>query len=77
MTVPAEVLKAAKGLIDIYGPNFEYLGEKNGEDIYMFQFPADLTVGFPFVYFYEKKSKKAFEVTGFEAVNIIASFGIE
>lgn len=76
MKTPAEVLKAAKGLVDMFGPHFVLLGERDGQEVYMFQFPEDSTTGFPFVYLYEK-GKPALEVTGFEAVDIIDSFGAE
>lgn len=76
MKTPAEVLKAAKGLVDMFGPHFVLLGEMDGQEVYMFQFPEDSTTGFPFVYLYEK-GKPALEVTGFEAVDIIDSFGAE
>lgn len=76
MKTPPEVLKTAKGLVDMYGPHFVPLGERDGQQVYMFQFPDDSTTGFPFVYLYEK-GKPALEVTGFEAVEIIDSFGVE
>ncbi len=76
MKTPPEVLKTAKGLVDMYGPHFVLLGERDGQQVYMFQFPEDSTTGFPFVYLYEK-GKPALEVTGFEAVEIIDSFGVE
>ena len=76
MKTPPEVLKTAKGLVDMYGPHFVLLGERDGQQVYMFQFPDDSTTGFPFVYLYEK-GKPALEVTGFEAVEIIDSFGAE
>lgn len=76
MKTPPEVLKTAKGLVDMYGPHFVLLGERGGQQVYMFQFPEDSTTGFPFVYLYEK-GKPALEVTGFEAVDIIDSFGAE
>ena len=76
MKTPPEVLKTAKGLVDMYGPHFVLLGERDGREVYMFQFPDDSTTGFPFVYLYEK-GKPALEVTGFEAVDIIDSFGVE
>ena len=76
MKTPPEVLKAAKGLVNMFGPHFVLLGERDGQEVYMFQFPEDSTTGFPFVYLYEK-GKPALEVTGFEAVDIIDSFGAE
>ena len=76
MKTPPEVLKTAKGLVDMYGPHFVLLGERDGQQVYMFQFPDDSTTGFPFVYLYEK-GKPALEVMGPEADAIVGSFGGE
>ena len=77
MEVPEEVKKVAKGLIDAYGPNFEYLGEKNGLQVFMFAFPEDVITGFPSVFYYNAKEKTAFCVSGMMAVQVIASFDVE
>lgn len=72
MEVPAPVLAAAAGLVEMYGPQFELLGQTDGADVYMFCFPDDEVTGFPFVYLL--KDGKAKEVTGFDALSIIGSF---
>ena len=76
MKIPAEVMKAAKGLVDMFGPGFSYLGKKDGSDVYLFHLPADEETGFPFVFLYEE-GKPVEKVTGTEALSIIASFGVE
>jgi len=76
MEIPAAVLKSAKGLVDMYGPNFNLLGTQEGQDVYQFVFPDDEKTGFPFLYLYEK-GKPALEVTGFEALEIVTSFLVE
>jgi len=77
MEIPKEVLKVAKGLVDEYGPRFEYLGESNGLQVFMFAFPDDVVTGFPSVFYYNEKEKTAFRVSGMMAVQAIASFGVE
>lgn len=76
MKTPPEVLKTAKGLVDMYGPHFVLLGERDGQQVYEFVLPEDEKTGFPFLYLYEK-GQPSLEVTGFEALEIIRSFGAE
>ncbi len=76
MEVPKEVLKAAAGLVEMYGPKLTLLGEREGQAVYLFQFPKDLYTGFPFVYLYEE-GRPALEVTGEDALEIIGSFDVE
>ena len=76
MEVPKEVITAAGDLVKMYGPKFALLGERAGQEVYMFQFPEDEKTGFPFVYLYEK-GQPVLEVTGFDALEIIGSFGVE
>ena len=73
MDIPKAVLKAAGDLVRIYGPNLILLGEKAGQEVYQFVFPEDEKTGFPFVYLYEK-DKPVLELTGYDALDIIASF---
>lgn len=73
MTIPEAVLKAAKGLVNLYGPNLVLLGERAGQEVYQFVFPKDEKTGFPFVYLYEK-GKPVLELTDYEALDIVASF---
>ncbi|CCZ99565.1 predicted protein [Alistipes sp. CAG:157] len=72
MEIPKQVQIAAKGLIDMYGYNIDYLGKYEGAEYYMFVFPDDEDSGFPFVYQY--KHGKALIITGFAALDIIDLF---
>lgn len=72
MKVPEQIKTAAKGLIDMFGPRFEYLGRHDGADFYLFRFPDDSETGFPCVYRYE--NGKVLEITGFHALDIIGLF---
>ena len=73
MDTPKVVLAAAAGLVKMYGPRFLHLGERNGVQYFMFDFPKDEKTGFPFVYQYVK-GEPVLEITGFEALDIISSF---
>ena len=66
MDVPVKVQEVAKGLIDMYGPSFDYLGKYEGADFYMFVFPEDSNTGFPY--------DEVLEITGFPALDIIGLF---
>lgn len=72
MNIPEQVKNEARGLIEQYGESFEYLGDYEGQEAYMFKFPEDSCTGFPFVYLF--KSGAVVEVTGPVAFNIIDSF---
>jgi hypothetical protein len=76
MEVPSEVIKAAAGLVEMYGESFEYLGKSGDMDVYMFAFPDDELTGFPCVYLY-KPGSPALAVSGMQAVRIVASFDVE
>lgn len=75
METPAEVLAAAAALLTMYEPRFELLGKHGSQDVYMFLFPDGEIAGFPFLYLYEDGSVE--EVTGFEAVKLLRSLGVE
>jgi len=75
MSVPAEVLKAAASLVDAYGAHFSLLGKREGRDVYCYEFPRNQYTGFPFVYLYG--DGKVEEVTGEEALELIALFDAE
>ena len=75
MKTPPEVLKTAKGLVDMYGPHFVLLGNRDGRDVYCYEFPKNNYTGYPFVYLYG--DGKVEEVTGEEALEIISLFGAE
>lgn len=75
MEIPSEVLAAASGLLLYYEPRFDLLGKLGTRDVYMFLFPAGELTGFPFLYLYEDGTAE--EVTGFPAVKILRSLGVE
>lgn len=75
ISVPAEVAIAAQGLIALFGPNLVPIGKFKDQDVYRFLFPDNDETGFPYVYLYD--GKKAQEVTGLDALDIIASLGVE
>ena len=72
MKVPEQIKTAAKGLVDMFGSHFKYLGKHSGADFYMFKFPDDSLTGFPFVYQYE--NGEVLTITGFAALDIIDLF---
>lgn len=76
MEVPKEVLKAAAGLVEMYGAKFSVLGEKDGRTVYQFDLPDDEETGFPFVFLYAP-GKQVKKVTGREALRIVALFSVE
>lgn len=69
--IPESVLTAAKGLINLYGNSFEYLGKYMGTDVYRFKFPANTQTGYPFVFIYNTKDGCTDAITGFDALDII------
>ena len=75
MEVPKEVITAAGDLVKMYGPKFSLLGERDGLAVYCFEFPKDTYTGFPFLFLYGSGAVQ--EVTGDEALELIASFGAE
>ena len=72
MKIPEAVLKQAKDLIKQYGSHFVFLGEMNGVQVFVFQFPEGSFTGYPFVYCYD--GKNALEITGEAALENIALF---
>lgn len=62
MNVPQEVKNAARDLIDQYGESFDYLGNLEGQEAYLFCFPEETTIGFPVLYLF--KDEQAIEITG-------------
>lgn len=69
--IPEIVLKQAKGLIDLFGEKFKYLGVYQEKDVYLFCFPENKETGFPFVYLYDETNESVEEITGYEALDII------
>ena len=74
METPKKVIQEAGELVEMYGDKFAYLGKwKDGRDVFVFEMPENEKTGFPFVYLYDK-NELVMEVTGFDALDIIASF---
>lgn len=71
MNIPVQVKDEARELIEQYGDTFEYLGDYEGREAYMFKFPEDSCTGYPFVYLYDGKT--ATEVSGPLSLDIIGS----
>ncbi|WP_304523016.1 hypothetical protein [Bacteroides acidifaciens] len=70
--VPTAIQNAAKGLTDMYGQNFAYLGQYQGRAAWRYCFPEDTDTGYPFVYLYADGHVD--EITGREALRIISLF---
>ena len=77
MKVPAQVLSAAAENVAEFGAHFGNLGEYNGRTVYVFRFPKGELTGFPFLYLYSGKDGAVETVTGFDALDIIRSLGVE
>lgn len=75
MKAPKAVIKEAQSLIDRYGDRLEYLGDVDGQKAWLFAFPDDATVGFPFLYLYA--DGEALEVTGPEVFKFMELYGVE
>lgn len=69
---PQIVKDAAKALINAYGGKIDFLGKYEEADAYIYHFPDDTSTGFPFIYIH--KGDKVTEITGFEALDIMALF---
>ena len=52
MNIPEQVKNEARWLIEQYGDSFDYLGNHEGADYFLYKFPEDVTTGFPFVFRY-------------------------
>ena len=70
--IPQKVKRAFESLITMYGDCVEYLGNRAGVDYYRYKFPENTDTGFPNVVAYE--SGNVSNITGFDAVNLVASF---
>nr|DAL02884.1 MAG TPA: hypothetical protein [Caudoviricetes sp.] len=73
--IPNPIKTAFKSLRDMYGERVVHIGARNGTDYYLFKFPDDIETGFPNVVAY--KNGNTTPITGFDAVNIVASFNPE
>ena len=70
--IPQIVKDAARDLIKMYGDAIDYLGKYEGADAYMYHFPDDSSMGYPFVYLV--KDGKVDIVTESPALYIIGLF---
>ena len=59
-------------LIEQYGDSFDYLGNHEGADYFLYKFPEDVTTGFPFVFRYGDGPVMTF--SDFEALDLINLF---
>lgn len=73
--IPQEVIEAFKFLISMYGNNVVFLGSRNGTSYFLYEFPYDCDTGFPQVVAY--KSGNVSHISGFDAVDIAASFRLK
>lgn len=62
MNIPEQVKTEAKEFIKQYGESFKYLGNIEGQEAYLFLFPEEITIGFPFLYLL--KNGEVIEVSG-------------
>lgn len=69
MNVPEQVKNEARSLIEQYGESFDYLGNHEGQEAYLFRFPEDATVGYPFLYLF--KDGEAVGITGSHVFDFI------
>lgn len=72
MNIPEQVKNEARWLIEQYGDSFDYLGNHEGADYFLYKFPEDVTTGFPFVFRYGDGSVMTF--SDFEALDLINLF---
>ena len=72
IVIPKPVMKEAGELVAQYGEHFELKGKYKKYDVYMFVFPENTETGFPFIYLYDPSANRAYEMTGFEALEILS-----
>lgn len=70
--IPQIVKDAARRLIERYGDTIDYLGQYEGADAYVYNFPEGSCTGYPFVYLV--KDGKVDTVTESPALYIIGLF---
>ena len=76
MKIPEAVIEEAREWIEDYGEHFTYHGKMDdGRDVYSFDRPEEMEVGYPIVYLYD--GHVAMEISGGQALDILASFDIE
>lgn len=71
--IPKAIIEKAITLIDKYGCHFRYIGNLNENEVYIYVFPKNERMGFPFVYLYDKEKNNAEELTGIEALKLLKS----
>ena len=69
--IPIKVQSEAQHLINRYGQNFDYIGNFNGHEYYIYKFPEETITGFPFVYVYNSETEEVLEISGSRALDII------
>ena len=69
--IPQPVAEAAKAFCARYGENIVYIGKYKKQDVYMYEFPDDVEIGFPFIYLYNPDIQKVLEITGSDSLDIL------
>lgn len=77
MDIPKQILEAAKELLK-FGGSVVYLGENEGEKVYLYEpnNPEEDSSGFPQVYVIRKDGSVK-DISGFESLDIISLFMVE
>ena len=68
--IPTIVIKATQSLIKENGGKIKFLGVNNGNEIYLYQPPKDVEIGFPKV-FVRDKEDAVIEITTYDAFEYI------
>ena len=69
MNIPEQVKNEARWLIEQYGDSFDYLGNHEGADYFLYKFPDDVTPGIPFAF--RHADGKAITFSDFDAIDFI------
>lgn len=77
METPQAVIQAAQGLVQMFGPSFEYLGEHNGNDVYMFAFPDGTYTCEPYLFLDDKRRPVATQIAGAAAVELLSLLDVK
>lgn len=72
--IPNSVIEEAMPLIQRYGENIILLGKKNIWNVYMYEFPEGLFLGYPFIYLYDTEDGSTTTITGLDALDITNEF---
>lgn len=70
--IPDKVIQAAASFIEQFGNRLEYLGKEKDAKYYVFSFPDDMCLGFPFIYCLQ--NNEVTEISGFSALDVLGRF---